>query len=232
MNIGKRLETIGSKVPQDSVLADIGTDHAYLPVWLLQQQRIQSAIAGDIAQGPCEAAKKTVAAYGMKDKIDVRCGSGLQILRAGESDCIVIAGMGGSTIVDILQADIKLALQAKVLILQPMAGAPALRRWLCNNGWRLETEDLVAEGTHLYEIIVAVPGNSCQYTDVQLEAGPCLIAARHLLLSAQLIKIINAYKKMLASMGQSSQAMQSEKYRKISCLLVQLEELFDECKCS
>lgn len=232
MNIGKRLETIGSKVPQGSVLADIGTDHAYLPVWLLQQHKIKYAIAGDIAQGPCEAAKNTVAMFGMKNKVEVRCGSGLQVLQTGEADCIVIAGMGGSTIVDILQADIKLAQQAKVLVLQPMAGASALRRWLCDNGWRLEDEDLVADGSHLYEIIVAMPGKATEYTDAQLEVGPCLLAMQHELLPAQFKKIITSYRKMLNSMEKSRQAKASPKYQQISCLLGHLEVLFNECHCS
>jgi tRNA (adenine22-N1)-methyltransferase len=232
MNIGKRLESIGNKVPEGCILADIGTDHAYLPVWLLQQKKITSAIAGDIAQGPCLAAKNTVAMYGMKDKIEVRCGSGLKVLQSNEAGCISIAGMGGTTIIDILSADMEIAQQAKMLVLQPMAGAPSLRRWLCEHGWKLSDEDLVQDGSHLYEIIVAVRGESAKYSDAEYEVGPCLLAEKHTLLSAQLQKLILSYQKTLKSMDKSSQAKESAKYRQMSSLLVQLEALADECKCS
>ncbi len=230
MNIGKRLASIGSKVPSGCVLADIGTDHAYLPVWLLQKQRIKSAIAGDIAQGPCKAAKNTVAMYGMKDKVDVRCGSGLKVLRDNEADCIVIAGMGGSTIADILSADLAIAQQAAMLILQPMAGASSLRKWLCEHGWRLAEEDLVQEGGHLYEIIVAVRGNSCEYSEAEYEVGPCLMAKQHVLLPEQLQKLLTSYRKMLLNMEKSNLAKESEKYRQVTELLRQLEEISDEYK--
>lgn len=232
MNIGKRLETIGRHIPQGCVLADIGTDHAYLPVWLLQQQKIQAAIAGDIAEGPCQAARNTVAMHGLREKVKVRCGNGLKVLNENEADCIAIAGMGGSTMIEILAADIQLAQKAKVLVLQPMAGAPALRRWLCANGWYIDAEDLAEEGGHLYEIIVAVRGKAPAYTDVEYEVGPCLLRSGHILLPKQLQKLCSGYKKMLVSMEKSTRASQSDKFKQLSSLLRQLEDLNNECKCS
>ena len=103
MNIGARLEVIAALVPQNCVVADIGTDHAYLPVWLMQNGLIKAAIAADIAEGPCRAAQTNIGMYGLKDKIEVRRGSGLTVLKPGEADGAVIAGMGGSTIVQILE---------------------------------------------------------------------------------------------------------------------------------
>ena len=105
MHIDRRLETIANLVPQGCVLADIGTDHAYLPVWLLEKQRISRAIAGDIAAGPCQAARTTVAQFGQHKHVEVRQGSGLKVLSPGEADCIAIAGMGASTIISILEND-------------------------------------------------------------------------------------------------------------------------------
>ena len=103
MNIGARLEAIAALVPQNCVVADIGTDHAYLPVWLMHKGLIKAAIAADIAEGPCRAAQTNIGMYGLKDKIEVRRGSGLTVLKPGEADGAVIAGMGGSTIVQILE---------------------------------------------------------------------------------------------------------------------------------
>ena len=93
MNIGARLEAVAKLVPQGCVLADIGTDHAYLPVWLLQKGQIKAAVAADIAAGPCRAAQTNIGMYGLRDKIEVRMGSGLTVLKPGEADGAVIAGM-------------------------------------------------------------------------------------------------------------------------------------------
>ena len=231
MNIGDRLEAIGKFVPHGCVLADIGTDHAYLPVWLLEQGKIASAIAGDIAEGPCLAAKNTVSMHGMKGKVEVRLGSGLKVLQAGEADCIAIAGMGASTMIEILEADMPLAVEAKRLVLQPMAGAASLRKWLIQNGWCIVAEDLVADGRHLYEIMAVERGESETFSDAVLEIGPSLIEAKHPLLAKQFERQINNYKKLLANMGKSEQARASEKYIAWEKLVQELEALADACNC-
>lgn len=231
MNIGDRLEAIGKLVPQGCILADIGTDHAYLPVWLLEQGKIASAIAGDIAEGPCLAAKNTVSMHGMKGKVEVRLGSGLKVLQAGEADCIAIAGMGASTMIEILEADMPLAVEAKRLVLQPMAGAASLRKWLIQNGWHIVAEDLVADGRHLYEIMAVERGESEAFSDAALEIGPSLIEAKHLLLAKQFARQMNNYKKLLANMGKSEQAKTSEKYIAWEKLVQELEALADACNC-
>lgn len=231
MNIGARLETIGKYVPENCVFADIGTDHAYLPVWLVQNNKIKSAVAGDIADGPCLAAKNTVKMYGMSDKIEVRKGSGLKVLSAGEADCIAIAGMGASTIIEILQADLPVAEHATRLVLQPMAGASSLRKWLCSNGWKLVAEELVADGKHLYEIIIAERGESKVYTDAEYEIGPFLMQHRHPLLSQQFAKQISGYRNLVRSMAKSEQARASLRYQNYKLLLQQLEVLADEYHC-
>ena len=231
MNIGDRLEAIGKLVPYGCVLADIGTDHAYLPVWLLEQGKIASAIAGDIAEGPCLAAKNTVSMHGMKGKVEVRLGSGLKVLQTGEADCIAIAGMGASTMIEILEADMPLAVEAKRLVLQPMAGAASLRKWLIQNGWHIVAEDLVADGRHLYEIMAVERGESEAFSDAILEIGPSLIEAKHPLLAQQFARQINNYKKLLANMGKSEQARASEKYIAWEKLVQELEALADACNC-
>lgn len=225
MNIGERLATIGRLTPQSGVLADIGTDHAYLPVWLLQQGRISRAIAGDIAGGPCRAARATVALYGMQDKVEVRQGSGLEVLRPGEADCIVIAGMGGNTISDILDAHMEIALSAKRLVLQPMVGAAGLRRWLTEHGWRLLAEELVDEQAHFYEIICAEPGKDKTYTAAEYAVGPVLLREGHPLLPKQLARQLANCRQLLAGMERSEQARASAKYRELQELLAALEVL-------
>ena len=110
----------------------------------------------------------------MNDKIEVRMGNGLSIIEPGETDVIIIAGMGAGTMIEILEASLETAQKARKLILQPMAGASSLRRWVNANGWRIDDEVLVEEGRHLYEIIYRsfhrlippVPAIKCIFPDI------------------------------------------------------------------
>ena len=216
MNIGARLEAIGRLVPQNVSIADIGTDHAYLPTWLAERGVIIKAVAGDITEGPCAAARNTVAMYGMNDKVEVRMGNGLSIIEPGETDVIIIAGMGAGTMIEILEASRDTAKEARKLILQPMAGASSLRRWANANGWRIDDEVLVEEGRHLYEIIV-----------LECEIGPRLLEQRPPLFKKHFAKVCGQYQKMLLNMCRSAEARQSEKYQEIYTLLQELEGLGD-----
>lgn len=231
MNIGSRLEAIANLILPDCVLADIGTDHAYLPVYMLQQQKIRAAIAGDIAEGPCKAAENTVAMYGMKNRVQVRLGSGLSVIKEGEADCISIAGMGGSTIVEILSADLNIARSAKRLVLQPQTGAPGLRKWLLENAWDIIDEELVFDSKRLYEIIVAEKAVvQKSYSPVELEVGPVLISKKHPLLTAQIVKILETYSKQLGFMEKSTNAVQTQKYAYMRQMKQDLEALANDCQ--
>ncbi len=229
MQIGNRLEALANMVPQGVKLADIGTDHAYLPVYLVETGRISYAIAGDIAAGPCMAARTTVTQHGLTMQIQVRQGSGLAVLQAGEVDCVTIAGMGGSTIIEILSADMTLSKSLKRLILQPMAGAAGLRQWLVENGWKLVQEDLVDDEPHFYEIICAEPANPKEaaphYTQAQLAVGPTLLQSGHALLAKQIERQKHSCEKLLKQMERSERAISSDRYREWKVLYQQLNQL-------
>lgn len=231
MNIGARLEAIGKLVLKDCCLADIGTDHAYLPVKLLLENKIKYAIAGDIAQGPCRAAENTCSLYNMKNKVQVRLGSGLKVLQPNEADCISIAGMGGSTIVDILSEDLDIAVSAKRLVLQPQTGAPAMRKWLIANGWSIVDEDLVWENKRLYEIVVVERAITSErlFSAAELEVGPSLIEKHHPLLKDQFAKILDTYYKQLGFMEKSENAVKSDKYLQLRQLALDVEALRNAC---
>ena len=139
--------------------------------------------------------------------------------------------MGASTMIEILEADMPLAVEAKRLVLQPMAGAASSRKWLIQNGWHIVAEDLVADGRHLYEIMAVERGESEAFSDAALEIGPSLIEAKHSLLAKQFARQINNYKKLLANMGKSEQAKASEKYIAWEKLVQELEALADACNC-
>lgn len=225
MHIGSRLETIGSLVPEGCVLADIGTDHAYLPVWLLEHGQIKRAIAGDIAAGPCQAARTTLAQHGLQDKVEVRLGSGLSVLQPGEADCIAIAGMGAATMISILEADMEVAEAAALLVLQPMAGAASLRAWLTGHGWQLVDEELVDDAPHFYEIISARRGAAPAYSAAQLAIGPVLLAKQHPLLAQQFARQLATCSQLLDGMAKSERARASAKYQELQALKISLEVL-------
>ena len=235
MHLDKRLQAVASLVPQGSCFADIGTDHAYLPVWLLEQGVIASAVAGDIAAGPCQAAQTTVAMHGAASSIAVRQGSGLAVLSPGEADCIAICGMGGSTIISILAADMAVAKGAQRLLLQPMAGAAALRRWLVAQGWCITREELVDDEPHFYEIICAEraekyaarasdAGEQC-YSEVEYLVGPALLRDGHPLLAKHIARQQASLQELLTNMARSERAKASAKYQEAQKLLQALEAL-------
>jgi tRNA (adenine22-N1)-methyltransferase len=155
LKLSKRLETIAQQVPAGSRLADIGSDHAQLPVYLVQQGIVHYAVAGEINPGPFEAASKQVREAALEEQIKVRQGDGLQAVEIGEVDTITIAGMGGALIVHILeQGKAKLA-GVYTLVLQPNVGEDQVRHWLVENGWRLITEQILQEDGKIYEVLTA-----------------------------------------------------------------------------
>lgn len=235
MHLDKRLQAVAALVPEGASLADIGTDHAYLPVWLWEQGRITRAVAGDIAAGPCRAARNTVAMYGAARAIEVRQGSGLEVLTPGEVECIAICGMGGSTIISILEASMEIAKSAQRLVLQPMAGAAGLRQWLVQQGWQLVAEDLVDDEPRFYEIICAERDAAASlYSDSEQASGfsmaeyiigPTLLKQGHPLLAKHLARESKACEELLANMARSERAKASAKYAEQEQLLAELQAL-------
>lgn len=152
--LSKRLAAVAAMVRQGSRVADIGTDHAFLPVHLVESGIIPSAIASDLRKGPCASAEKTVKAAGLTDKIAVRLGDGLSSVLPDEVDDIVIAGMGGETVAAILAAAPWVRDGRLRLILQPMSKAEVLHAFLLTGGFAIDRETLVRDG-HDYVVLCA-----------------------------------------------------------------------------
>lgn len=169
--LSPRLAAVAARVLPGEVLADIGTDHAYLPAHLVQAGRIPRAIAGDILPGPLDAAWATVTEAGLLDRIELRLGSGLRVLTPGEAACASICGMGGGLIAEILADGPTEGLRR--LVLQPMAGEERLREWLAAHGWRLMGEELLEDAGRLYLILVAERGEM-QLSEGERLVGPLL----------------------------------------------------------
>ena len=157
--LSSRLTTVAKFVPKGSRMADIGSDHAYLPCYLAKKEIITAAIAGEVAQGPFQSAERNVQAEGLTSTISVRLGDGLEVIKPGEVDCITIAGMGGSLISSILEAGKDKLAAVKRLVLQPNIHALSIRNWFLQNGWELINEEIIEEDGKIYEVLVAEKGD-------------------------------------------------------------------------
>lgn len=160
-----RLLCAAALVRPGSRVADIGTDHAYLPLYLVKQGICPTAIASDIRPGPADSARRNVEAAGLSDRIDVRLGDGLTGISPDEVDDILIAGMGGETMAAILQGAGWVKHPRYRLVLQPMTRPEQLRRWLLTNGFSLQTEQVVPDGRHLYTVMAAGYTGAAPVTD-------------------------------------------------------------------
>lgn len=159
--ITPRLLNIISHV-RGGTAADIGTDHAYVPIELIQRGICTRVIASDVRQGPVDIARDNIRNHKVYDKIEVRMGSGLSVLKKGEVDDIIIAGMGGELIRDIIKSDYETAIKSQ-LILQPMNSQYELRHYLIENGFTIVSEDISVEGFKVYNLIIARAGQGAPF---------------------------------------------------------------------
>ena len=195
-------------------MADIGSDHAYLPIYLVQRGQVIGAVAGEVNEGPYRGADQHVRSFGLAGRISVRKGDGLAVIQPGEVACITIAGMGGGTIKEILSAG-ELKLQGvSRLVLSPQGDGDTLRRWLQAHGWMIVDEDMLIEDEKIYEIVVAERGEMNLTDPLELEFGPILLASRHPLIADrvdyELGKIDRAVRSIEKAGGEGAHARKEE----------------------
>jgi len=168
MKLSARLQVIADELPLGCRLADIGSDHALLPVYAVKNGKSSYAVAGEVNDGPYEAAQRQVAEAGEQSRISVRKGDGLAVINAGEVDTITIAGMGGALIVSILTSGMDKLTGVKQLVLQPNVGEEFVRTWLIDNGWYLVKEQILEEDGKIYEVLTAVADPQAKALNEQL----------------------------------------------------------------
>ena len=233
--LSERLHAVARLVGEGLVLADVGTDHAYVPIYLCQQKRIPRAIAMDIRMGPLERAREHILQYGLQAYIETRLSDGVAELRPGEVDSIVIAGMGGGLTIRILSDGQKVCHRTKELILQPQSDVCHVRSYLAENGYAVEAEEMVAEDGKFYPMMRVhwaeataaaaasmegtVDADSALRRDVEMLYGKGLLAARHPVLGTYLEREernLNKIKTELAAqpqVGQVAKRMREVSYR-------------------
>ena len=169
--LSPRLRMVADLIPTGARLADVGTDHAYLPAALILEGKIPWAVAADLRRGPLDRARATVRTYGLTGRVSFRLCDGLTGIKPDEADAVAIAGMGGETIAAILNAAPWVRERDMPLILQPMTSMSDLRAWLRGNGFRIETERLAREGDTLYTALLVRAGEMGPLTPAELWAG-------------------------------------------------------------
>ena len=214
-NISKRLGKVASFVPQGAKILDVGSDHAYLPIYLMQQRRIVSAIAGEVVDGPYQSAVANVSDNELSDKISVRLANGLAAFdEKDQIDVIIIAGMGGRLIADILaNGSAKLA-SVKRLILQPNNREDELRRWLCGHNFQITEEAIVEENGKFYEIMIAEQGH--QVLNAKQERfGPYLMREQSAVFLDKWQREVDKLEKALAKIPEKNLTERSAMSQKI-----------------
>lgn len=205
MRLTNRLATVASKVPCGVKVADIGTDHAYIPVFLVKNNISNNVIASDVKKGPLDIAKKCILQNNMSEYIQTRLGYGLSVLKPYEVDTVIIAGMGGMLIRDILDQSKEICNTIKTFILQPMIAQDILREWLNSNNYKIIDETLAKEGNKMYTILVVQHGYESIENKIYFDIGKKLIENKDPLLKEYIKKKIIQTKRILNSLkGQTT----------------------------
>jgi len=227
MELKGRLGAIAKKIPQCSTLADIGTDHAYIPLLAVQNSICMKAVAADVKIGPIEIAARNIKRLGYEKQIETRLGYGLEPLKENEADVIVIAGMGGILIQEIIAKSIVKAQTAKVLILQPMNMVETLRKWLNENGFEIIDETLADESKKIYNIIsVKWTGETIELEDFYHYIGYNLVKRKDAVFKRYAMNKINLLNKKIVGMQKAID--QPEELKKLIEIKNRLEALLNE----
>ncbi|POP69560.1 tRNA (adenine-N(1))-methyltransferase [Pseudomonas syringae] len=215
--LSMRLERVATHVPAGARLADIGSDHGYLPVALLNRGVIAAAVAGEVALTPFCAAERTVRENDLEDQVSVRLADGLAAIEAEDAiTAISLCGMGGETIRDILEAGKARLSGQERLILQPNGGEQPLRVWLMKHDYRIVSEEVLRENRFDYEIIVAERTGPVEYTAEELYFGPLQMQARSPAFLLKWQRLLGKKHKTLHNFERAQQAVNEEKRQDVA----------------
>lgn len=173
--LSDRLKAVAEMITPGLPVADIGCDHAYLPIHLVREEISPHVIACDINAGPVVRAKQNVDDVQLSDNIEVRCGDGLSVISPGEAGCVVLAGMGGPLMTKILTEGRSVLDTVSEIILEPQSEVAKLRHFLQDDGFRIISENMVSEEGKFYPIIKAVPGTMDWDREVYFRYGKVLL---------------------------------------------------------
>ena len=229
MQLSQRLSSVASMVTAGNCLADVGTDHGYVPIYLYERNIIPRAIAMDVNKGPLERAALHIAESGMKEAIETRLSDGLTALKPGEADSVVIAGMGGPLIIRILSAHPEVTESLKELILQPQSEISEVRIWLYEQGYEIVEEHMVFEDGKYYPMFKAVKNPEAEkLTDLEYKYGKISVLGEPEVLRAYLVREIANKQNILQKLSEETTEKSKGRAVEIKALLTELEEMLSE----
>ena len=206
MELSKRLQAVADLVSDGLVVADVGTDHGYIPIYLLETGKCVKAFAMDVNKGPLLRAKEHIAEHGLEGMIETRLSDGVKQLQVGECDAVVIAGMGGALTVKILDEGKEVFKSLKEFILQPQSELSKVREYLYEQGYSIIAEDMAWEDGKFYPMMKVVSGESDAYDAIELRYGKLLLSERHPVLKTFLEKEKMTKKNILQNLQKESGA--------------------------
>ena len=190
MELSKRLQAVANLVSDGLVVADIGTDHGYIPIYLVKNGKCPSALAMDVNEGPILRAKEHVISYGLEDKIQTRLSNGVKALSVGEAECVVVAGMGGALMIRIMEEGDEIFRNLKEFVLQPQSELEKVRLYLNEQGYKVIEEDMVLDEGKFYPMMKVTNGEALAYNIMELRYGKGLLKEKHPVLKLFLEKEI------------------------------------------
>jgi len=214
MKISDRLKCIAALVENSETVVDIGTDHAYLPVYLIKKEICKKVIASDVRNDPVKKARRNINKSGFADKIEVRLGDGLRVIEHKEAETIIIAGMGGKQITRILESGQDIVRASRSMILQPMTQHFELRSWLKQNGYEILDEDLCKEEGRIY-LILKVSCEPKKQADINTFFGSILFIKKHQLLADYIKKYIRELEEVRKDLLSTNSEKLNEKLEEI-----------------
>lgn len=229
MILSKRLEIIADLVKNCDKIADIGTDHGYIPIFLVKNEICKTAIASDINKGPVEKAILNIKSYNLQHKIECRLGGGLTVVKPFEVQGAVIAGMGGNLIRDIIEESLEVFKSLEFSVLQPVQNPETLRKYIYESGYTIIDEELCYDEGKYYEVLkVVFSSNPIEVDSIYYEVGKKLLDKKHPLLKEFITFKINQYKKVLEYIKEDT-ANANKKKLEILNKIKQLKELLKSC---
>ena len=226
MELSKRLSAVAGEVTRGNVLADVGTDHGYIPIYLLEKGIVPRAIAMDVNQGPLDRAKEHMEEHGLEAVMETRLSNGLERLEAKEADSIVIAGMGGALMADILDRGQHVIGAGKELILQPQSEIFKVRHFLHEHGYRIEKEIILQEEGKYYFILKALPGEEHFPEEYLYEHGEYLLKNKDALMLEYLKKEIDKYQAIWENLKEKDSQAAMERRKQMKEHILNLEKAY------
>lgn len=231
MKLSKRLKTVAAFVPEGCRLADVGTDHGYVPIYLMQEEKVSHAIAMDVRPGPLKRAQDHIRAAGLEDQISVRLSDGLLKLKPGEADCVVIAGMGGELVIHILEEGRFLWDHIRYWVLSPHSEIDKVRRFLEKESFSVEKETMLEEEGKYYTVMgfVKTKGDSGRmFREIDYRYGRHLLESKNPVLLKFLKKEQEETEKLLKGLNESGSRKAEQRIPELKRALAWNKEAQDE----